>query len=53
MERTPLLPLPEGMFIDQIQEADGKLAESSDKSERGEPVCPNIRPNFSWVKVRT
>jgi len=36
-------------FISRI----GKLAESSDKSERGEPVCPNIRPNFSWVKVRT
>ena len=33
--------------------AGGKLAESSDKSERGELVCPNIHPNFSWVKVRT
>ena len=31
----------------------GKLAESSDKSERGEPGCPKIHPNFSWVKVRT
>src|SRR5437899_6283225 len=31
----------------------GKLAESSDKSERGEPVCPKIHPNFSWLKVRT
>jgi transposase len=25
MERTPLLPLPEGMFIDQIQEAEASL----------------------------
>src|SRR5437867_6267491 len=31
----------------------GKLGEYSDKSERGEPMCPNIHPNFSWVKVRT
>ena len=25
MEQTPLLPLPEGMFIDQIQEAEASL----------------------------
>lgn len=25
MERTPLFPLPEGMFIDQIQEAEASL----------------------------
>jgi hypothetical protein len=30
-----------------------KLAESSDKSERGEPVCPKFHPNVSWLKVRT
>ena len=33
-------------------EVDGKLAESSDKSERGEPVCPNIQPKNVWPKVR-
>ena len=30
----------------------GKLAESSDKSERGEPVCPNFQPKNVWPKVR-
>jgi len=36
-----------------VAQSGGKLAESSDKSERGEPEYPNIHPSFSWVKVRT
>jgi hypothetical protein len=35
------------------QRPTGKLGEYSDKSERGEPMCPKIHPNFSWMKVRT
>jgi hypothetical protein len=31
----------------------GKLAQYSDKNEHGRPLCPNIHPNFSWMKVRT
>jgi hypothetical protein len=31
----------------------GKLGESSDKNERGEPRCPKIHPKVSWMKVRT
>src|SRR2546423_1436905 len=31
----------------------GKCAQYSDKNERGRPLCPNIHPNFSWMKVRT
>jgi MFS family permease len=30
----------------------GKQAESSDKSERGGPVCPNLRPKNDGPKVR-
>ncbi len=31
----------------------GKLAEGSDKSERGEPVCPKIHPQKIGVNLRT
>ena len=36
-----------------IELAIGKLAQYSDKNERGWPLCPKIHPNFSWMKVRT
>jgi hypothetical protein len=42
------------MFSDIFSGAvGGKLAQYSDKNERGRPLCPNIHPNFSWMKVRT
>src|SRR5579872_347965 len=40
-------------YSDCLKGSAGKLAESSDKNERGWPLCPKIHPNFSWVKVRT
>ena len=43
---------PEKECASHDAEASGKLAESSDKSERGEPVCPNMRPKNDGPKVR-
>ncbi|BCL79050.1 hypothetical protein ccbrp13_15150 [Ktedonobacteria bacterium brp13] len=31
--------------------ASSNETESSDKSEHGEPLCPTIYPNFSWVHL--
>src|SRR6266516_1611079 len=39
--------------LDCLPSDSGKLAQYSDKNERGRPLCPNIHPNFSWMKVRT
>src|SRR5712691_6315554 len=29
----------------------GKLAQCSDKNERGWPLCPKIHPNVSWMNL--